>query len=53
MSREDAIAIIQNEIACVKNNGCDRVCGNCSLAKTEREIVSAFELAIKVLEEKT
>ena len=51
MTKKEAISIIENEIACVKS-ACDRQCGICSLSKTEEEIVSAMQMAIRALSER-
>lgn len=48
MTKEEAINIIDNEIACVMSD-CDRKCENCSLVKDQNEIVEAFMLANKAL----
>ena len=55
MTREEAIAILENEKKCVnranKNNYCNRDCYNCELVKTDTEILNAFDMAIKALEQ--
>lgn len=55
MTREEAIAIIENEKKCVnranKNDYCNRDCYNCELVKTDTEILEAFDMAIKALEQ--
>ena len=54
MTREEAIAIIENEKKCVnranKNDYCNRDCYNCELVKTDIEILTALDMAIKALE---
>ena len=54
MTREEAIAIIENEKECVnranKNDYCNRDCYNCELVKTDTEILTAFDMAIKALQ---
>ena len=54
MTREEAIAIIENEKKCVnranKNDYCNRDCYNCELVKTDTEILEALDMAIKTLE---
>lgn len=54
MTREEAIAIIENEKECVnranKNDYCNRDCYNCELVKTDTEILTALDMAIKALE---
>ena len=54
MTREEAIAIIENEKECVnranKNDYCNRDCYNCELVKTDTEILTALDMAIKTLE---
>jgi len=56
MTREEAIAIIENEKKCVnrasKNDYCNRDCYNCELVKTDAEILEALDMAIKALESK-
>ena len=53
MTREDAIAIIENEKECVnranKNDYCNRDCYNCELVKTDTEILTALDMAIASL----
>ena len=55
MTREEAIAIIENEKECVnranKNEYCNRDCYNCELVKTDTEILTALDMAIKALEQ--
>lgn len=55
MTNEEAIAIIENEKKCVnranKNDYCNRDCYNCELVKTDTEILTALDLAIKALEQ--
>lgn len=55
MTREEAIAIIENEKKCVnranKNDYCNRDCYNCELVKTDTEILEALDMAIKALEQ--
>ena len=50
MTREEAIAIIENEKECVnranKNDYCNRDCYNCELVKTDTEILMALNMAI-------
>lgn len=54
MTREEAIAIIENEKECVnranKNDYCNRDCYNCELVKTDTEILNALDMAIDALE---
>ena len=54
MTREEAIAIIENEKKCVnranKNSYCNRDCYNCELVKTDIEILTALDMAINALE---
>jgi len=50
MTREEAIAIIENEKECV-NRDCNRDCYNCELVKTDTEILTALDMAIKALEQ--
>ena len=55
MTREEAIAIIENEKKCVnranKNDYCNRDCYNCELVKTDIEILTALDMAIQALEQ--
>jgi hypothetical protein len=55
MTREEAIAIIENEKECVnranKNDYCNRDCYNCELVKTDTEILTALDMAIEALEQ--
>lgn len=55
MTRKEAIAIIENEKKCVnranKNDYCNRDCYNCELVKTDREILTALDMAIQALEQ--
>lgn len=55
MTNEEAIAIIENEKKCVnranKNDYCNRDCYNCELVKTDTEILTALDLAIKALDQ--
>lgn len=55
MTREEAKAIIENEKECVnranKNDYCNRDCYNCELVKTDTEILTALDMAIKALEQ--
>ena len=55
MTREEAIAILENEKECVnranKNDYCNRDCYNCELVKTDAEILTALEMAISALSE--
>lgn len=54
MTREEAIAIIENGKECVnranKNDYCNRDCYNCELVKTDTEILNALDMAINALE---
>jgi transposase-like protein len=55
MTREEAIAIVENEKMCVnrasKNDNCNRDCYNCELVKTDTEILEALDMAIKALKQ--
>lgn len=52
MTKEQAIVIIENEKECVKRaNNCNRDCYNCELVKTDIEILTALDMAIKALEQ--
>lgn len=48
MTPKKAIEILENERECVATN-CDRDCGKCPLVKEEKDILDAFDLAIKSL----
>ena len=48
MTIAEAIEVLQNERNCVRRS-CDRKCEKCDLVREEDEIVSAFDIAIKVL----
>ena len=53
--RDNAITILENEKKCVnranKNDYCNRDCYNCELVKTDTEILTALDMAIKALEQ--
>lgn len=53
--RDNAITILENEKKCVnranKNDYCNRDCYNCELVKTDTEILTALDMAIKALQE--
>lgn len=55
MTRDEAIAILENEKKCVnranKNDYCNRDCYNCELVKTDTEILNALDMAIEALEQ--
>ena len=55
MTKEEAIAILENEKECVnranKNDYCNRDCYNCELVKTDTEILTALDMAISALSE--
>jgi hypothetical protein len=57
MTREEAIATVENEKRCVnrasKNDNCNRDCYNCELVKTDAEILEAFDMAIKALKQES
>ena len=45
-----AIGVLQNELACVKREGCDRACcARCDLAMETEDVVAALSLAISCL----
>lgn len=52
MTAEEAIAIIEREIACVnKECNIERACGKCELVMPSKEpIIEAYKLAIEALE---
>lgn len=50
MTREEAIALIKNEIQCVlTQRNCKRDCEHCPLIKPEGDIREAFDMAIEAL----
>ena len=55
--REQAIAILENEKKCVnranKNDYCNRDCYNCELVKTDTEILTALDMAIKAIKQES
>ena len=55
MTAEQAIEIIENEKRCVnranQNDECNRDCYNCELVKTDKEILTALDMAIHALEQ--
>lgn len=55
MTREEAIRVIKIERQCVERNwtqnNCDRDCINCDLLMPESDIFSAYDIAIKALEQ--
>lgn len=47
MDKSEIIAILENEIACVKAGAtCDRQCEKCPLVRDEGDIISALRYAI-------
>lgn len=54
MTKEEAIAIIENEKKCINRASdinCNRDCYNCDLVKTDTEILEALDMAIKALKQ--
>ena len=50
MDKNKIIAILENEITCVKHaNTCDRDCGKCPLVSEDTEIISALQYAIAAI----
>ena len=51
MNKEEAIAVLENEIKCVdKDCNIERSCGNCPYAMPSKEpILEAYKMAIKAL----
>lgn len=49
---EKVIELMKNELNCIFRNidGCDRMCQNCDLVKTDDELLFAFNTAISALE---
>lgn len=52
MTNERVIEVLKNEKKCVLRNirGCDRDCGKCDLVLPDEEILTAYDIAIRVLE---
>ena len=51
MTREEAIALMENEKTCVlKADICDRDCAKCELVRKTEDLLSAYDLAIQALE---
>lgn len=48
MTMVQALEVLQNERKCVLRN-CNRKCKNCDLVRTEDEIVSALDIAMKTM----
>lgn len=52
MTIEKAIALMKNEKACiVKSDTCDRNCAKCELVRKTENLLSAYDMAIKALEQ--
>ena len=52
MTREEAIKVLQTEIACVKRQDCARIeCAKCDLVLEESAILTAYDMAIAALRE--
>lgn len=50
MTREEAIKVLETEIACVKRDSCARIeCANCDLVMLTEDILTAFDMAISAL----
>lgn len=49
MTKEKAIKLLMNEIACGETDVCDRECYNCPLAGNQGEIIEALNMAIDAL----
>ena len=48
MKRSKTVEILQDEISCVKRAcDCNRDCSKCDLVKDDKEIVDAFQTAIR------
>ena len=47
-----AVDLMKYEIECIKtaDNGCDRQCEKCKLVKDSKELLKAYELAIRALQ---
>lgn len=52
MTIDEAIALIRNEKACVvkAEGGCSRECSTCELLRKSEDIIRAYDMAIKALE---
>lgn len=53
MTEKEAIDVIKTEKKCVLRNirGCDRDCAKCDLVLPDEDILTAYDMAIKVLNE--
>lgn len=49
MSSEEAIKMLQNEVACVKAGVCSLRCTKCKLFVTDEQVLIAHEMAISAL----
>lgn len=54
MTKKEAIEILRNEMRCVEaSDTCGRDCRNCPLVREQEDVMQAYKIAIKALEEKT
>ena len=52
MTIDEAIELMKNEKACVlKADTCDRDCAKCKLVKKTEDVLSAYDMVIKALEQ--
>ena len=52
MTINEAIALMENERACiVKADTCDRNCAKCELLRDTKDLLSAYDMVIKALEQ--
>lgn len=52
MTRDEAIALMKNEKACIlKADTCDRDCSKCELVRKTEDLLLAYDMAIKTLEQ--
>ena len=52
MTIDEAIELMKNEKACIlKAYTCDKDCAKCKLAKKTEDLLSAYDMVIKALEQ--
>lgn len=52
MTNERVIEVLRTEKKCVLRNirGCDRECGKCDLVLPDEEILTAYDMAIRIIQ---
>lgn len=52
MTNERVIEVLRTEKKCVLRNirGCDRECGKCDLVLPDEEVLTAYDMAIKIIQ---